>query len=154
MTRVVFQVFGTKGAALGIVLANALVASFAAWRLFTCGWIIDLRPVVAWRPDWEALRKVFSFGLPTGFQGMAMNLGGVILMRYVGSLEHSAEAQAAYAVRYTQLFSFASWAAMAMMSSAPTIVGQSLGAGRSERAVVAPWAATRVGLCVAAPHSI
>ncbi|MDA8020983.1 MAG: MATE family efflux transporter [Thermoanaerobaculia bacterium] len=140
---------GTRGAALGTVLANALVASYAAWRLFRGGWIIDLRPEVTWKPDLDVLRRVFSFGLPTGFQGMAMNLGGVILMRYVGSLEHSAEAQAAYAVGYTQLFSFASWTAMAMMSSASTIVGQSLGAEKPDRAVAAPWAATRVGLCVA-----
>lgn len=145
---------GTRGAALGTVLANALVAVYSAWCLFTGRWIIDLRPVVTWKPDWEVIRKVFSFGLPTGFQGMAMNLGGVILMRYVGSLEHSAEAQAAYAVGYTQLFSFASWTAMAMMSSASTIVGQSLGAGKSDRAVVAPWAATRVGFLVAVPLSL
>ena len=146
--------FGTKGAAIGTILANALVASYAAWRLFTGGWIIDLRPVMTWKPDLDVIRKVFSFGLPTGFQGMAMNLGGVILMRYVGSLEHSAEAQAAYAVGYTQLFSFASWTAMSMMSSASTIVGQSLGAEKSERALVTPWAATRVGLCVALPLSL
>ena len=145
---------GTRGAAIGTILANALVAIYSAWCLFTGRWIIDLRPVMTWKPDFDVIRKVFSFGLPTGVQGMAMNLGGVILMRYVGSLEHSAEAQAAYAVGYTQLFSFASWTAMAMMSSASTIVGQSLGAGKSERAVVAPWAATRVGLCVAVPLSL
>jgi len=43
---------------------------------------------------------------------------------------------------------------MSMMTSASTIVGQSLGAQKPERALVAPWAATRVGLCVAVPLSL
>ena len=34
-----------------------------------------------------------------------MNIGGVLMLRFIGSLEHSAEAQAAFAVGYTELFS-------------------------------------------------
>lgn len=39
--------------------------------------------------------SLFRFGLPTGFQGIAMNLAGVFLLRFIGSLQQSAAAQAA-----------------------------------------------------------
>ena len=58
-----------------------------------------------WRPDWSIIRALFRFGLPCGLQGVAMNIGGVLLLRFIGWLEHSAEAQAAYAVGYNQFFS-------------------------------------------------
>ena len=45
----------------------------------------------------------------TGLQGVAMNVAGVMLLRFIGSLEHSAQAQATYAVCYTELFSFITW---------------------------------------------
>ena len=38
-----------------------------------------------------------------------MNVAGVLLLRFIGSLEHSAEAQAAYAVGYAELFSLITW---------------------------------------------
>ena len=41
-------------------------------------------------PDWSIIRSLFRFGLPAGVQGVAMNVAGVILLRFIGSLEHSA----------------------------------------------------------------
>ncbi|MEZ4455553.1 MAG: MATE family efflux transporter [Gemmatimonadales bacterium] len=38
-----------------------------------------------------------------------MNVGGVFLLRFVGSLEQSAAAQAAYAISYTELFALITW---------------------------------------------
>jgi Na+-driven multidrug efflux pump len=100
-------------------------------------------------PDWTVIRSLFRFGLPTGFQGIAMNVAGVLLLRYIGSLEHSAEAQAAYAVAYTELFSFITWTSVGLMGAAATIAGQNLGAGNPARAVEGVWKAARIGLAVA-----
>jgi hypothetical protein len=44
-----------------------------------------------------------------------MNLAGVMLLRFIGSLEHSAEAQAAYAVGYSELFSLITWTSVGLM---------------------------------------
>ena len=94
-------------------------------------------------PDWTIIRSLFRFGLPTGLQGVAMNVGGLLLLRFIGGLEHSAEAQAAYAVGYNQLFSLITWTSVGLMGAAATVAGQNLGAGKPERAVEGVWATAR-----------
>ena len=75
------------------------------------------------KPDFAIIRSLFRFGLPTGVQGIAMNIGGVLLLRFIGSLEHSAAAQAAYAVGYTELFSLITWTSVGLMGASATIAG-------------------------------
>jgi Na+-driven multidrug efflux pump len=101
------------------------------------------------RPDLSIIRSLFRFGLPTGVQGIAMNVGGVLLLRFIGSLESSAAAQAAYAVGYTELFSFITWTSVGLMGASATIAGQNLGAGHPDRALQGVRVAARIGLFVA-----
>jgi Na+-driven multidrug efflux pump len=79
-----------------------------------------------------------------------MNVAGVLLLRFIGSLAQSAEAQAAYAVGYTELFSFITWTSVGLMGAAATVAGQNLGAHRPERAVHGVHVAAALGLGVAA----
>jgi Na+-driven multidrug efflux pump len=83
-------------------------------------------------------------------QGVVMNLAGVLLLRFIGSLEHSAEAQAAYAVGYTELFSLITWTSVGLMGATAAVAGQNLGAGRPERSAQAAAVAARIGLALAA----
>jgi Na+-driven multidrug efflux pump len=101
------------------------------------------------KPDLGIIRSLFRFGLPTGVQGIAMNVAGVLLLRFIGSLQHSAAAQAAYAVGYTELFSLITWTSVGLMAASATIAGQNLGAGNPERAQHAVAVAARIGLGVA-----
>jgi Na+-driven multidrug efflux pump len=111
--------------------------------------------VVSWprgmsrRPDWAIIRQLFAFGLPAGFQGIAMNIAGVMLLRFIGSLPRSAPAQAAYALGYTELFSLITWTSVGLMGAAAAVAGQNLGAGHPERAERAVKLASRLGLCIA-----
>ena len=82
------------------------------------------------KPDFAIIRSLFRFGLPTGIQGIAMNVAGVLLLRFIGSLEHSAAAQAAFAVGYTELFSLITWTSVGLIGASATIAGQNLGAGQ------------------------
>jgi putative MATE family efflux protein len=141
--------FGTAGAAMGTVLAGGLVALYALWHLYTGSWVVAFPRGQGWRPDWTIIRALFKFGLPTGVQGIAMNVGGVLLLRYIGSLEHSAEAQAAFAVGYTQLFSFITWTSVGLMGAAAAVAGQNLGAGHPDRAAQGVAVAAKIGLTVA-----
>jgi putative MATE family efflux protein len=142
--------FGTLGAALGTVASSTIVSCYGMWRLFAPGSVIHFDAHMDKRPDFTIIRSLFRFGLPTGVQGIAMNVAGVLLLRFIGSLEHSAAGQAAYAVGYTELFSLITWTSVGLMGASATIAGQNLGAGNPERAVHGVAVASRIGLMVAA----
>lgn len=146
--------FGTRGAAMGTVIATAVVSLIAFYLLFSDRLVIRFAGAASWRPDWRIISSVFRFGLPTGFQGIVMNVGGVLMIRYVGTLEQSAEAQAAFAVGYTQLFSLITWTSTALMAASATVAGQNLGAEHPDRAADAPRASTAVGLTIAVPMAL
>ncbi|CAN5709145.1 MATE family efflux transporter [soil metagenome] len=142
--------FGTAGAAMGTVMASGAVGVYALIALRRNTWVIGFPRGMNPRPDWSIIRALFRFGLPTGIQGVAMNIGGVLLLAFIGSLAHSAQAQAAYTVGYTQLFSLTTWTAFGLMSAAATLAGQNLGAGRPDRAAGAVHVAARIALLAAA----
>jgi len=141
---------GTAGSALGTVIASSAVSSFAMYQLFKGRLVIRVSRHMNWRPDWTIIRSLFRFGLPTGVQGIAMNVAGVMLLRFIGSLQQSAAAQAAYAIGYTELFSLITWTSVGLMGAAATIAGQNLGAGHPERAVQGVHTASKIGVGVAA----
>lgn len=141
---------GTRGAAIGTSMATGLVGAAGIWLLFSGRGVIRLSLRGEWRPDWAIIGRVFRLGLPSGFQGVAMNLAGVLLFRFIGSLAHSAEAQAAYAVGYAELFSFITWTSVGLMGASATVVGQNLGAGRPDRSEASVQVAARFGLVWAA----
>ena len=145
-----FPRLGTMGAAVGTTVASLIVASVAAYMLFSGRLPVRMHRGMDWRPDWQVIRQLFRFGLPTGAQGIAMNVAGVMLLRFIGSLPQSAEAQATYAVGYTELFSFITWTSVGLMSAAATVAGQNLGAGRPERSIEGVHRAALLGLGVAA----
>lgn len=140
--------FGTAGAAIGMSLAGALLSLFALWKLFSGRWVIDFRGQ-RWKPDWLIIKSLFRFGLPTGLQGIAMNVAGVMLLRFLGSVRQSAEAQAAYAIGYTELFSLVTWTSVGLMGAAAALAGQNLGAGKPERSVSAVRLAAQYGVGIA-----
>ena len=141
---------GTMGSALGTVIASSTVSAYALFQLFNGRLVIKFSGHADWRPDWTIIRSLFRFGLPTGVQGIAMNVAGVMLLRFIGSLAKSAEAQGAYAIGYTELFSLITWTSVGLMGAAATIAGQNLGAGHPERAMQGVHAASRIGIGVAA----
>jgi len=142
--------FGTVGAAYGTVASSTTVGLYGIWLLTRPHSVIHFEPGMNKRLDFTVIRSLFRFGLPTGVQGIAMNVAGVLLLRFIGSLEHSAAAQAAFAVCYTELFSLITWSSTGLMGAAATIAGQNLGAGNPERAAEGVRVAARIGLAVAA----
>jgi putative MATE family efflux protein len=141
--------FGTAGAAIGTVLAGAIVSGVGIYMMCSGRSVISWHRGMGWGPDPATIRALFRFGLPTGFQGIAMNIGGVLLLRFIGSLELSAQAQAVYAVGYTELFSLITWTSVGLLGAAATVAGQNLGAGRPERAIAGVHVAAGIGLGVA-----
>jgi putative MATE family efflux protein len=142
--------FGTAGSAMGTALASGIVAVYSLWKLWSGAWVVSFPHRHGFAPDWRIIRSLFRFGLPTGIQGIAMNIGGVFMLAFIGSLPQSAEAQAAFAVSYNQLFSLVTWTSVGLMSAAAAVAGQNLGAGRPDRADAAVHVAARFGFAGAA----
>ena len=142
--------FGTKGSAMGTAMASGLVAVYSLWKLWRGGWVVRFPHGHGFGPDWRIIRSLFRFGLPTGIQGIAMNVGGVFMLAFIGSLPQSAAAQAAFAISYTQLFSLITWTSVGLMGAAAAVAGQNLGAGRPDRADAAVHVAARFGFAGAA----
>jgi putative MATE family efflux protein len=142
--------FGTAGAAMGTVTASGIVSLYALVRFWRGGWVVSFPRRGGLGPDWTIIRALFRFGLPSGIQGIAMNIGGVFMLAFIGSLAQSAAAQAAFAVSYTQLFSLITWTSVGLMGAAAAIAGQNLGAGKPDRSSEAVHVAARIGLAGAA----
>jgi putative MATE family efflux protein len=142
--------YGTAGAAMGTVIAFTIASAYALLRMGRGGWVIRFPRRDNRALDWGIIRALFRFGLPTGIQGIAMNVGGVLLLSFIGSLAQSAAAQAAFAITYTQLFSMITWTTVGLMGAAAAVAGQSLGAGKPERASSAVHLSARIGVTIAA----
>jgi putative MATE family efflux protein len=145
---------GTAGAAVGTTAAGLVMSAVAAYLLFSGRLVVQWHRGMNWRPDWRMIRELFRFGLPAGMQGIAMNIAGVLLLRFIGSLAESAQAQAAYSVGYGELFQFITWTSYGLMSAAATVAGQNLGARRPDRSVqgvhVAAWIAVGLAAVIGA----
>jgi putative MATE family efflux protein len=142
--------FGTAGAAIGTSIATGIVGFYAIYKMWSGKWVVGFPRGQGWAPDWSVIRQLFKFGLPTGIQGIAMNVGGVLMLAFIGSLAQSAAAQAAFAVCYTQLFSLVTWTSVGLMGAAAAVAGQNLGAGHADRANTAVHTAARFGLACSA----
>lgn len=134
---------------MGTAIASISVSGAGLWLLCTGRLVVQFERSMSLRPDFAIIRALFRFGLPTGIQGVAMNVAGVMLLRFIGSLQESAEAQAAYAVGYSELFSLITWTSVGLMGAAAAVAGQNLGAGQPERSAQSVHIAARIGLGVA-----
>jgi putative MATE family efflux protein len=145
--------FGTAGSAMGTCIAAGGIGVYSLWKLIRGGWVIGF-PRGGYAPDWGVIKKLFKFGLPAGIQGVAMNLGGVLMYWFMGSLAQGEATQAVYAVAYSQLFLLVTWSSNALMGASAAVAGQNLGAGQPDRANAAVHAAARLGLTGAAAVGI
>ncbi|HEY6091365.1 MAG TPA: MATE family efflux transporter [Gemmatimonadales bacterium] len=142
--------FGTRGSAMGTCITAGGIAIYAIYKLWTGGWVVAFPRGRGLGPDWGIIRELFRFGLPTGIQGIAMNIGGLLMYAFMGSLAQSAATQGAYSVAYVELFSLITWTSVGLMGSAAAVAGQNLGAGQADRSSAAVHIASRYGLSVAA----
>ena len=140
-----FPTLGAPGAALGTVISPIPSILIALYLIASGKLIIGLPKRLTLLPDpkivWEAAR----IGIPTGIQAVLLNIGGFMLLHYIGALPDSAEAQAAYTICYSQLFSFISWTAFGLRSASSAIMGQNIGAGNIERGKHGVYVTTMIG---------
>jgi putative MATE family efflux protein len=137
--------FGTAGAAMGTCIASGLIGIYSIYKLYSGTWVVAF-PRTGYAPDWKVIKKLFSFGLPAGIQGIAMNAGGVLMYAFMGGLAQGEATQAVFAVAYSQLFLLVTFSSNALMGASAAVTGQNIGAGHPDRANKAPRTAAAFGV--------
>ena len=74
-------------------LKTGSVALYSAYKLWSGTWVVRFPRGEAFRIEWDIVRALFRFGLPSGVQGVAMNVGGVMLLGFIGSLTMGGQAE-------------------------------------------------------------
>lgn len=138
--------FGTVGSAIGTSIATCSLGAYAIYKMWSGKWVVGFPRGQGWAPDWKVIRQLFKFGLPAGIQGIAMNLGGLFMLGFIGAVAHGDAAQAAYSIGYGQLFLLVTWSSNALMGATGAVVGQNLGAKQPDRAFAAVNTAAGFGL--------
>jgi putative MATE family efflux protein len=137
---------GASGAALGTCLSPLPSVVIALYLIHNNALIIRKPKRMSLIPDFRIIKEIARIGIPTGIQAVLLNIGGWFLLRYIGALEHSAEAQAAYTICYSQLFSFITWTSFGLRAASSTIISQNIGAGDTARGKRGVYVTTSIGI--------
>ncbi len=137
--------WGLMGLATGFVLgklANAVIGFGLLRQMGLYKAIVE-----PWRVDWGWFRRILEIGLPAGGQVLIRNLGMMAYFGILGLLARPTEAVAAFSIGF-RIESIAFLPVFALNIATATLVGQSLGAGRPDRAEAAVWRVATVGIVV------
>lgn len=126
----IYYHLGAVGAALATVLAKAVPALIALRLLLSPREAVRVQR--KWmKPEKENLRAILKIGLPTALGGSAMQFGFLLMSRTVNA--YGVQAMAAYGVG-NKINGLITLPSNAIGSATATIVGQNMGAGKTERA--------------------
>ena len=141
----IFPSLGVIGAGIGTVLAPGISLLLAFYLMLRGKTLIQLPSRWYWFPNFHILKMIIRVGLPTGIQGVVLNIAGVLLIKYISSMPNSTAGQSAYTICYTQLFSIVTWTSFGLRSACSTVMGQNIGAGNPQRGKKAVRAGAYLG---------
>ena len=142
-----FPALGAVGAALGTVLSPLFTVAISVALILRRKMLILPPPEYRLVPDWATVKVIARIGIPTGIQGVLLNIGGTLVMRFLGAMESgiAAPALAAYTICYAQLFSLITWTSFGLRAAAGTLMGQNIGADKHQRGKQAVGVAAAFG---------
>lgn len=131
---------GVVGAACGNIVARfvgAVVLVSIVWRGRRG---VSIAGRQGWQPRWTLIRRLVDIGLPSMMESLFRSGGMTIFAAVIVSLGTTAYASQQVANIFWQVTLFPGFG---FSTAALTLTGQSLGAGRPDRAALATWVATR-----------
>jgi putative MATE family efflux protein len=139
-----FAGYGVAGAALATILSRGVATVIGVYILFgtSVGPSVSARDFL---PQWTYIRKIVDIGVPSAVEQSATALGFITLTAMV--VTFTPEVVAAYGLG-NRLVSLVFLPALGLGRATNTIVGQNLGAGKSDRAERAVYLAAKVGASV------
>lgn len=131
---------GVVGAAWGNIVARfigSVILVAIAWQGRRG---VSIAGRQGWKPQWVLVRRLIDIGLPNMMESLFRSGGMTIFAVVIVSLGTTAYAAQQVANVFWQMTLFPGFG---FSVAAMTLTGQSLGAGRPERAALATWVATR-----------
>lgn len=136
---------GIRGAALGTVAAEAVTFALMLFFLLFRTPQLQLHREEKFIFSSRLVRRAFLISLPVGFDHLAMCLAMVVSMMIVAPLGTVPIATHSFAITAE---SFCYMAGYGIAAAATTMVGQSIGARRSDLAVSFAWLVTGLGVSI------
>jgi putative MATE family efflux protein len=127
-----FPKMGIVGAAVATIFSMFIASIFAFYFLTSGKRGIHVR-IKYLKPEINWIKKIFKIGLPAAIGSSAEAFGFVVLTGIIGRLNNARIAIAAYGIG-DRLLSFSFIAIDGLGEGLTTIIGQSLGANREDRA--------------------
>lgn len=122
---------GVAGAAMATVVTQALSAIIGMVILFSGKYEIKLK-FRDFKPNFKVIKKLFTLGIPTSIESSIRALGMLLMMVLVATF--GTVVVAAYGIGM-RIFGFIIIPAVGFSMANSTLVGQSMGANKVERAV-------------------
>lgn len=122
---------GVEGVAIPTLISRAFCAVVVLYGLRKPSQDISIGSYSSIRPEWSLIRTILTVGIPTGIENGMFQFGKLAIQSTVSTL--GTDAIAANAMQ-TILESFNSMAAIGIGLGTVTIVGQCMGAGRTDEA--------------------
>ncbi|MFQ3293666.1 MAG: putative MATE family efflux protein, partial [Natrialbaceae archaeon] len=136
-----FPELGIQGAAVATIVSRGVAAAIGVYILLGAGSGPDVQ-LSHLKPDLTYIKKIVSLGVPTAAEQSASAMAMVTLSVLV--FQFSPPVVAAYGLG-NRLASLVFLPAMGLGRATDTMVGQNLGAEKSDRAERAAWLAVKVG---------
>lgn len=140
-----FPAMGVMGPAIGTCVSPLPSVIIALILIHRHKVLIGLPQSLSLKLDMSVIVPIAKLGLPAGLQAVLLNVGGLVLLYYIGTLAAGAEAVAAYTICYSQLFSIVTWAGFGLRAACATVMGQNIGAGKPDRGRRGVYVGTLVG---------
>ncbi len=140
-----FPELGATGAAIGDVFGPVPSVAICLWLIYSGRAFVGPPDKFTLKPDFDILWRIAKLGVPSGIQAVLLNLGGAFLLYFINRLPQSAEALAAYTVCYSQLFSVVTWTGFGLRAACATVIGQNIGAGKTDRGARAVYFGAGIG---------
>lgn len=132
-----FPELGIAGSAVGTVIGRGSGVLYQFWLLRHGAGRVKIR-TEDWRPNWELLRHILGPALHGMFQISIATASWTGLVRIAATFGPTVLAGSSIGIRVIMFTIMPSWG---LSNAAATLVGQSLGAKKPERAEAAVWRA-------------
>lgn len=140
-----FPSMGIAGAGWATTVSNYGASGVGIFLVLRAG-VRSEHNLKQWRPQWERLKRLLRFGVPSGMQWALEGLAFTFFLALLGRLPNGEAALSASGITVTVMM-LAILPVLGVAQGVSTLVGQALGENHSEKATIVSWAGALLSSC-------